>query len=195
MRLLLEAGAHPDPVLPKGLYRSSPLTAAAIPEGLTPLHSIARSRDATCALILLEHGTDLNALSNDGRTPLTTASIYNNHEVLELFLDRCYEYIITALLRGLRLLPVIAEFANHKTMTIIASPLTLKLNYDLTPDSRTANLPILQKRRDYSEKLAAAFEDLITVVEADNLISPVDSLIEPGLFGEIILSLRAIGRK
>jgi ankyrin repeat protein len=121
MRLLLEAGAHPDPVLPKGLYRSSPLTAAAMggkkelmqillefeananctnPEGLTPLHSIARSRDATCALILLEHGADLNALSNDGRTPLTTAIIYNNHEVLELFLDRCYEYIITACLRG-----------------------------------------------------------------------------------------------
>jgi hypothetical protein len=61
----------------------------------------------------------------------------------------------------------------------------------LTPDSRTANLAILQKRRDYSEKLAAAFEDLFTVAEVDNLTSPVDSLIESGLYFSARSSFRS----
>lgn len=76
-------------------------------------------------------------------------------------------------------------------MTILASSSMLKLNFDLTPDSRTANLAILQKRRDYSEKLAAAFEDVITIAEADNLTSPVDSLIESGLYFSARSSFRS----
>src|SRR6266480_7094185 len=103
----------------------------------------------------------------------------------------CRFVLLTPLITGPRLLPVIAEFADHKTMTILASSSTLKLNYDLTLDSRTANLAILQKRRDYSEKLAAAFDDLITVAEADNLTSPVDSLIESGLYFSARSSFRS----
>ena len=99
--------------------------------------------------------------------------------------------LLTPLITGPRLLPVIAEFADHKTMTILASSSTLKLNYDLNLDSRMANLAILQKRRDYSEKLAAAFEDLITVAEAHNLTSPVDSLIESGLYFSARSSFRS----
>lgn len=121
LRMLLEYSANPDPKLPAGIWRSSPLTAAAVggkkeimkvllefgaypnvsnPEGETPLHSVAQFQDASCALVLLDHGANLNAVSRNGRTPLTTAIIYNNHEVLQLFIDRCDEYIIAARLQG-----------------------------------------------------------------------------------------------
>jgi ankyrin repeat protein len=124
LRLLLEAGGEPNPKTQNGVFRSSPLTAAAMggkkdmlrlllefdananitnPEGLTPLHSVARFQDADSALVLLEHGADLNAISRDGRSPLTTAIIHNNHQVLQLFIDRCYEYMICGRLRGMYL--------------------------------------------------------------------------------------------
>lgn len=70
------------------------------PEGMTALHSVARTHNVDCALLLLEFGADLNAKSSNGRTPLTTAIIHNNHPVLQLFVDRCYEYITTMRLHG-----------------------------------------------------------------------------------------------
>ncbi|KAF2838005.1 ankyrin [Patellaria atrata CBS 101060] len=213
VRLLLEAGADTNPKLPKGVFRSSPLTAAAMggkrdlmrvllefdadanirnPEGLTPLHSVARFRTADCALVLLEHGADLNALSRDGRTPLTMAIIYNNHEVLQLFIDRCYEYITSARLRGPQLLPVIAEYADIRTMSILASSHPLKLSYDISPGSMIRNRELLLGRFDYSEKLLEIFEELITIAQVDNVNSPsVDSLLESGLFRTARSSFRS----
>lgn len=110
---------NPNPKMPKGVFRSSPLTSSGFgglagmlrlllqygaepdainPEGYT--NSIAATHNVDCALILLEWGADLNAVSTNGRTPLTTAIIYNNHPVLKLFVDRCYEYVTTARLKG-----------------------------------------------------------------------------------------------
>lgn len=121
LRLILEGGGHPNPTMPKGVFRSSPLTAAGFagmsdmlkilldfeanpndcnPEGLTALHSVARTQNVDCAFLLLEFGADLNAMSSNGRTPLTTAIVYNNHPVLHLFVNRCYEYVITLRLNG-----------------------------------------------------------------------------------------------
>jgi len=121
LRLILEAGGHPNPTMPEGIFRSSPLTAAGFagmpemlkllldfeanpnacnPEGLTALHSVARTENVDCAHLLLEFGADLNAMSVNGRTPLITAVIYNNHPVLQLFIDRCYLYITTMRLTG-----------------------------------------------------------------------------------------------
>lgn len=45
------------------------------PEGFTALHSVARTQNVECALSLLEFGADLNSVSRNGRTPLTTAFI------------------------------------------------------------------------------------------------------------------------
>lgn len=122
LRLILEAGGNPNPKFPEGVFRSNPLTAAARlgnqemlrlllqfdadpnainPEGLTALGNVARASNAQCALLLLEYGADLNALSSSGTTPLTAAIVYNNHEVLQLFVDRCYEYVMTARLKGM----------------------------------------------------------------------------------------------
>lgn len=71
------------------------------PEGLTALHSVARTQNVDCALLLLEFGADLNAMFNNGRTPLTTAITYNNHPVLQLFVNRCYQYITNLRLSGM----------------------------------------------------------------------------------------------
>jgi hypothetical protein len=65
----------------------------------------------------------------------------------------------------LQLLPLIADCADHKIMTILTASSTLKLSYELAPDSSTASLAILQKRRDYSEELATAFEELVTIAK------------------------------
>lgn len=121
LNLILKAGGNPDPTMPHGIFRSSPLTAAGFsgmpellkllldfeanpnacnPEGMTALHSVARTHNVDCALLLLEFGANLNAKSSNGRTPLTTAIIHNNHQVLQLFVDRCYEYITTMRLHG-----------------------------------------------------------------------------------------------
>jgi ankyrin repeat protein len=121
LRLIVEGGGDPNPTMPKGLFRSSPLTAAGFagmpelleillefdanpkacnPEGLTALHSVARTPNVECARLLLEYGADLNAMSANGATPLSAAIVHNNHPVLKLFMDRCYEYITTARLKG-----------------------------------------------------------------------------------------------
>lgn len=127
LRLILEAGGDPNPVYPKGMFRSSPLTAAGFagmpellkllldfeadpnacnPEGLTALHSIARTHNTDCALLLLEYGADLNAMSSHGRTPLTTAIVHNNHPVLQLFVDRCWDYMIVPEFNGESTVPL-----------------------------------------------------------------------------------------
>jgi ankyrin repeat protein len=230
LRLILEAGGLPNPVYPKGMFRSSPLTAAGFagmptllkllldfeanpnacnPEGLTALHSVARTHNTECALLLLEYGADLNAISSNGRTPLTTAIIHNNHSVLQLFLDRCYEYMTTPRfngkhpqistqqvlsssqnlpdtydhLLGPEILPIIAEHADVETINILASVHHLKVSYDFSFNSIAANRSLLERRRDYNEKLAAAFDELITIAsaEADETKS-VESILESGLF-------------
>lgn len=104
LRPLLQYGAEPD---------------AINPEGYTALHSIAATHNVDCALILLEWGADLNAVSTNGRTPLTTAIIYNNHPVLKLFVDRCYEYVATARLKGTSL-P--ARFLHYQADPLVKVP-------------------------------------------------------------------------
>ena len=110
VRLLLEAGANPDPPLPTGIKFGSPLNRAdrnasdplliktlldfnenieaSNVDGVTPLLQVARGNSASHAMLLLEYRADINVTSKDGQTPLTTAIIYNNHKVLELLLDR-----------------------------------------------------------------------------------------------------------
>ncbi|MCJ1349275.1 hypothetical protein MMC31_007511, partial [Peltigera leucophlebia] len=166
LRLILEGGGHPNPTMPKGVFRSSPLTAAGFagmpemlkllldfeanpnacnPEGLTALHSVARTQNVDCALLLPEVGADL---SSNGRTQPTTAITYNNHPVLQLFVNRCYQYITTLRLNAPRLLPVIAV-----------------------------------ESRDYSDKLSEVFEELIAIAKAEEAESrSIDSLMESGLF-------------
>ena len=130
-RLVLEAGGNPNPVLPVGTLRSTPLYSAVRnckstlivkhfldfnadvngcgPEGITPLHDVARSLGPHLALLLLEYKADLNATTRDGKTPITMAIMYNNHEVLKLLLDHWYQYTLCPRLRGLWALPCLED--------------------------------------------------------------------------------------
>ena len=141
--LLLEAGAETDPVLPGGITRSTPLTRAAMysanpitmklllefgakieacnPEGLTALHQVARCNTASHAAVLLDRHADVNARSKDGQTPLILATIYNNHSVLRLLLERSEHHPESPCLEGPNLLKVVAEFADLETMIILIS--------------------------------------------------------------------------
>lgn len=69
-------------------------------------------------------------------------------------------------------------------MQILASSNPLKLSYDLTFDSIAACKVTLQHRRDYDEKLSAAFEELITIAQAEDadMSGSIDSIVESGLF-------------
>ena len=84
---------------------------------------------------------------------------------------------------GPQLLSIIAEHADVETINILASSHPLKVAYDLRVDGITANREILQRRRDYSEKLSEAFEELIAIAKAEETESQsIDSLIESGIF-------------
>ena len=84
---------------------------------------------------------------------------------------------------GPQLLPIIAEYADVETINILASSHPLKVSYDLGVSSIAANREVLQQRRDYSEKLSEAFEELIAIAKAEEAESQsIDSLIESGLF-------------
>ena len=78
---------------------------------------------------------------------------------------------------------MIAEHADIETMSILASTQPLKVSYDLSPELVLAGLDILGQRRDYDEKLSAAFDDLITIAQArESEAGSVDSLLESGRF-------------
>lgn len=138
LRIILEAGANPNPDMPKGLYRSSPLIAASFgglvemvkllvgfgakvddhnPEGRTALQTVASIQNIECADILLTYGADLAYTTKNGHSPFMTAIMCNNHAVLQLFIDWCHNNRLD----WPQLSPVTADFADAETMSILAS--------------------------------------------------------------------------
>ncbi|KAJ5937294.1 hypothetical protein N7454_004949 [Penicillium verhagenii] len=208
-RLVLEAGGNPNPVMPVGILRSTPLFAAVRnckdtlivkhllefnadvngcgPEGITPLHDVARSLGPHLALLLLEYKADLNVTTRDGRTPITMAIIYNNHEVLKLLLDRWYQYTLCPRSRGLDLLQTVAGHADLETITILAKTPHLKSHRETSANTVISARETLQQRPDKSEDLTAAFEELIAIIEAE----PPDDISEEDLMESGFLSCRS----
>lgn len=80
-------------------------------------------------------------------------------------------------------LPIIAEHADVETINILAASHPLKVSYDLSVDSIAANREVLQQRRDCSEKLSDAFEELIAIAKTEEAeVQSIDSLMESGFF-------------
>jgi len=178
LRIILEAGADPNPIVPEGLFRSSPLIAASIgskleiiklliefgaeidatnPEGLTALQAAIKAQNVECANILLTRGANLGYISKNGHSALTMAISYNSHAVLELLINWYHTYH----LEGLQLLPIIAGSADAETMLILgASALKQTL---LNGSDFTACYGILQSRTDYDERLGDAFNDFLSI--------------------------------
>ncbi|KAK1657347.1 ankyrin repeat-containing domain protein [Colletotrichum godetiae] len=105
LKMVLEAGANTNPVIPEGLHRSSPLTSASF-GGLTEMVDL-----------LLEHGARINTPNPEGRAALHTTIIRNNHEILRSLIKKCDG----TCLRDLKLLPVIAQHADEQTRAILES--------------------------------------------------------------------------
>ncbi|KXX73195.1 Ankyrin repeat domain-containing protein 7 [Madurella mycetomatis] len=209
VRLLLEAGALPDPELPPGIKFGSPLNCAARNardpmlmkslldfnanieasgvDGVTPLLHVARGNSAVHAMLLLEYGADINATSKNGQTPLTTAIQYNNHPVLRLLLERWFEYTECPRLTGPNLLEKVAQYADVKTIMLLTAAEHLRVSKDSSYVLEHYN-KILEERIDFSNKLGAAFEDLLSVLrmEAAHHRSHVfDSRMESGLLNPL----------
>ena len=184
-RILLEAGALADPLLPPGVRFGSPLNCAsrnAIDplliktlldfdadveasgvDRVTPLLHAARSKPVSFAKLLLDYGADINATSKDGLTPLTTAIIHNNHSVLRLLLERWFEYTECPRLKGPHLLDLVIEHADIETMSI----LTIAEHLQFRGDSSYVLerfAPQLRKRLDLTDAMVAAFNRLLDVI-------------------------------
>lgn len=77
-------------------------------------------------------------------------------------------------------------------MSILASSQPLKLSYDLSVESLAACQGLLRQRRDYDEKLSEAFEELVTIAQAEEAeAGSIDSLQEAGLFFSARSSFRS----
>ena len=197
VRLLLEAGADPDPPLPEGVQVGSGLNCAARNatdplvikllldfgaaveasgvENITPLIHAAQKDKANFAILLLEYGANINATTILGQTPLTIAITHNSHKVLQLLLDRWFEYSECPRLKGTHLLQIAAMYADIETIQILKSTDHFALNYDrsyIGADFAT----LLHKRWDANEKLVTAFEELIRLIDRQPPDGEVDRL-------------------
>ncbi|TAQ91647.1 hypothetical protein B7494_g41 [Chlorociboria aeruginascens] len=182
VRLLLEAGACPDPIIPGGLKIESPLNCAARNsinalvlktfldfgadvdasgvDGKTPLIHVSRTVNASFATLLLEYGADINAADITSQTPLTGAVIYNDHNILHLLFDRWSEYSSCPRLRGPHLLETAAVFAD---LEILVATDHFRLKYDKDcVFAHCANR--VRDRYDFDDQILATFQDLVTVI-------------------------------
>ncbi|KAH6618125.1 ankyrin repeat-containing domain protein [Chaetomium sp. MPI-SDFR-AT-0129] len=183
VRVLLTAGADPNPTLPAGFFRSSPLTAACFgrragmvklllqagakidtvnPEGRTALHAAATTQSAECASVLLKAGASPEDVSKNGQTPLSTAIMNNSHAVLEVFSE--WYHTSGSVVRTPQLLLVIAEHADIETMAIVESSVPIKHSLVADMDNFTTGRALLVQRGDYSEELGLAFERMLSCV-------------------------------
>ncbi len=213
VRLLLEAGADPDPEIVGGVKVGSPLNCAARNaqdplviknlldfgadieasgvDGKTPLIHVARTDNVSFALLLLEYGADINATSTTEQTPLTTAITYNSYNVLQLLLDRWFEFSECPRLKGPHLLPIVALYADLRTIAILTATDHLRLKFD--KDYVTGTFAeLLKARTGTTEKLIAAFDDLIKVINQEpNWQTSAENLMESGLLSQKSPSLRS----
>ncbi|KAJ6190496.1 hypothetical protein N7519_000517 [Penicillium mononematosum] len=206
VRLLLEAGAQPDLCHPSGERKGSPLNCATRNatdilllkslldfgadvdasgnDGKTGLIHAARIDNAGFAMLLLEYGANINSVSTDGSTPLTTAIMYNSHNVLRLFLDRWHEYSICPRMKGPNLLQIAALYADPATLQILAATDHFRRKYDkLYTLGDFGNH--LKQRPDFTEKLALAFDELLSVI---NQVPELKKATSPTLLDSDFLS-------
>lgn len=195
-RLLLDAHAKTDPILPPGVKIGTPLNCAARnaddpavielllqyganPDATgvdrrTPLIHAARKNKADFARILLEYGADINAVASDGQTPLTTAIINNSHDVLTMLLDRWAEYSACPRVGGPNLLRVVAQYADPRTIGIMNRTDQFRLKYD-SKYSEDAFDEIIGARHDVDEKLQAEFSGFLDTVRLKHIAEVQDN--------------------
>ncbi|KAL8705358.1 MAG: hypothetical protein Q9201_001514 [Fulgogasparrea decipioides] len=203
VRLLLEAGADPNIAASHGYKVGNPVNVAVRNasdplilktlldfgadvdscgvDGVTGLLHATRKDNISFATLLLEYHANINAVSGAGQTPLTTAITFNSHNVLQLLLDRWFEYSECPRLKGPHLLQIVALYADVRTMAILAATDHLVTNYDA--DYALGDFASrLSERPDATDKLIQAFEDLLSVINrGPEMCRSPESLMESGL--------------
>ncbi len=206
VKLLLEAGAVAEPVLPPGTKLGSPLNCAARNtknptllkylltygaqvdstgvDGNTALHHASRKDNIRFAVLLLDYNADINAVNINQHTPLTTAIMYNSHEVLELLLDHWEEFSTCPRLRGIHLLEITALYADVETVNLLTKTDHFKLKYDANYSLREF-AKRLNERADVTDELIQAFDELLLVLNENpaGSTSMRESLMEKGHLG------------
>lgn len=185
VRLLLEAGARPDPLAKSGVKKGSPLNVAARnatdvlllkslldfganpdssgTDGDTALIHAARNDNASFALLFLEYGANINVVTATGATPLTTAITYNSHNVLRLILERWHEYSGCPRLMAPHLLDTVALYADVETLQTLASMDHLRARHDKEYTIGDFNSRLGQ-RPDLTDELTVAFGKLLDII-------------------------------
>ena len=211
VRLLLEAGADPDPIIPGGIRVGSPLNcatrnatnplvlktlldfgadieASGVDNKTSIIHA-SRLDNVSFAILLLEYGAYINAVSIAEQTPLTTAITYNSHAVLKLLLDRWSDYSTCPRLKGPHLLQIVALYADVETIHILTSADHFKLKYEsdyVISDFATR----LRGRLDADESLIQAFDDLMDIINHQpELKKSQESMVEYALLPPMLLDL------
>ena len=203
-RILLEAGADPDPVMPGGYKVGSPLNCAARNasdpllvktlldfnadvdacgvDGRTSLLHAARTDNSAFALLLLEGNANINAISTAGQTPLTTAITNNSYRVLQLLLERWSDYSDCPRLHGPHLLRTVAQYADLETLAILCKTDHFRLRTDKDYSAGDFELT-LRQRYDADEKLEVAFNEFMSIVRHEvSVESQMEKGIAPTLF-------------
>ncbi len=205
VRLLLDAGAHPDLPLPGGIKKGGPLNVAARNskdpvlvkvlldfgadvdqcgvDGKTALFHAAQKDDASLAILLLENGAAINIASKTGDTPLTTAITHNSHNVLRLFLERWHEYSTCPRLKGPHLLKITALYGDIETIGILSTTDHFRLKYD-QKYALGDFTQVLRTREDATEKLVFVFDELLQVFQGSPpSYRSVEDALEAGSMG------------
>jgi len=203
VKLLLEAGALAEPMLPPGVKLGSPLNCAARNtkdptllkylltygaqvdstgvDGNTALTHASRTDNVRFAVLLLDYNADLNAANINQQTPLTTAIMYNSHGVLELLLEHWEEFSTCPRLKVPNLLEITALYADVETVNLLAETNYSKLKYDANNSLRDF-AKRLTERVDVTDELIHAFDKFLLVLN-ENPERPRsrESLMEKGL--------------
>ncbi|KAK6357237.1 hypothetical protein TWF718_001560 [Orbilia javanica] len=201
VRLLLEAGADPDPPSPNGYKVGSALNCAARNttepvilktlldfgadvescgvDGKTSLIHAVRNNNVGFVILLLEYSANINAKAKSGETVLSTAVIYNSHEVLRVLLERWSEYSRCPRLQAPHLLEIAALYADIKTLNILAESDHLRQQYD-QGYVRSDFINRLMERIDVSDELILSFKNLASIISHDpkaskKLLNQLDS--------------------
>ena len=90
----------------------------------------------------------------------------NNHTVLKLLLERWSEYNECPRLKGPNLLEIVAQYADVETMLLLTAAEHLRARTDSAYILEHCR-QVLDCRDDASEKLGAAFEDLLSVLRME----------------------------
>ena len=122
--------------------------------GDTLLHLLSMYDECHSANLLLDLGAEIDAVNNDGDTPVMTAIYYRCDSITELFLRRGANYTISNR-SGDTILHAIAWFGTLQTIDIVRSANIMIDPYYLNNDGKTA-FEVAQQR----EKKPDGFIDL-----------------------------------